>query len=159
MIWEKISNQHSTLQEYRLTDTTDTKLILKYNPLHRSARVTFGNHHRLFFLESTGSMSGKTIFKNEYGMETGNLIAGSSYNKGSLLIDSKDFFYNIKDNSLIIYERDMKQTLAVCNFEINNNTSAGFFNNTDITCYAIGICWYLSLSINKELNNKYAFAS
>ena len=158
MIWKKISNQHSTLQEYRLTDTSDTKLILKYNPLHRSARVTFENNHRLFFLESAGSMSGKTIFKNEYGMETGNLIIGTSYNKGSLLIDSKEFLYNIKDNSLTIYERDMKRTLVICNFQINNNAAASGLNNTDITCYAIGICWYLYLLSNKELNNKYAFA-
>ncbi|CAN5826763.1 hypothetical protein BH11BAC3_BH11BAC3_44160 [soil metagenome] len=157
MIWEKINNDHSTLQEYRLSDNTDNQLVLKYNPLHHSVRVTFGNIHRLFFLESAGSMSGKTIFRNEYGLETGSMsYQHSSNNKGALQIDTKQYQFQLKNDQLTIYS-DQQQPLANCEFK-NHTLSSKSINNIDMSCYLLGVCWYLFLPFTQRVF-RYAEAS
>lgn len=157
MIWEKIINDHSTLQEFRLTDNADNQLVLKYNPLHHSVRVTFGNIHRLFFLESAGSISGKKIFRNEYGLETGSMsYQNSANNKGILTIDTKLFQFQLKNDQLTIYS-DQQQPLANCAFK-TNSLSSKLINNIDMSCYLLGVCWYLFLPFTQRVF-RYAKAS
>jgi len=163
MNWEVINNQRSSLQEYRLIDNNDCKVIIKYNPLHQSARVTCGNHHRLFFLESAGSLSGKTIFKNEYGMEIGNLVHNKFHPMdGSVMIDSKKYQYQLLNNpspELVIYETDIHHLLASCS--IQSAIKNSFSDNSatiDNNCYLLGLCWYLLLPLEKGNMVKYASA-
>ena len=162
MNWEVISNERSSLQEYRLIDHNDCKVIIKYNPRHQSARITSGNHHRLFYLESAGSLSGKTIFRNEYGMEIGNLVHDKFHPKdGTVVIDSKKYQYHLVNNlanELVIYDKDHHAQLASCSTQSNSgnplpNSSQTIVNN----CYLLGICWYLFLP--SETENKQKFAS
>ena len=153
MNWEIISNERSSLLEYRLIDHNDCKVIIKYNPKHQSARISCEGHHRLFYLESSGSFSGKTIFKNEYGMEIGNLVYDKFHPKeGSLVIDSKKYQYQLQNEQapeLVIYEGDLNNKLVNCSIpteqnasQINTTTSAQGVNNN---CYLLGLCWYLFL--------------
>lgn len=155
MNWEIISNQHSSLQEYRLIDNSDCKMILKYNPLHKSARITSANNHRLFFLESTGAFGDRTIFRNEYGMEVGNLVFDKLRNKeGSIIMDEKKYHYQINNWELLVYKTDPGQPLISCT--INTPAPASFganpFANSlsaiDTSCIVIGLCWYLALQVN-----------
>jgi hypothetical protein len=99
MNWEIINNERFSLMEYRLMDQGDCKVIIKFNPRHQSARISCGNQHRLFYFESAGSLSGKTIFKNEYGMEIGNLVHDKFHPKyGSLVIKNKKYQYALQNN-------------------------------------------------------------
>ena len=159
MNWEVISNERSSLQEYRMIDNNDCKVVIKYNPLHQSARITSGNHHRLFFLESTGSLSGKTIFKNEYGMEIGNLVHDKFHPKeGSLMIETKKYQYQLQNNplpELVIFENNFRKPVANCNIPIStmsiqNSFSANSNQVIDNNCYLLGLCWYLFLPQAKE---------
>lgn len=160
MIWEKIANDHSTLQGYRLTDNNNNKLILKYNPLHHSTRITFGNSHRLFFMLSAGSLSGKTVFTNEYGLETGNLIFENQANKaGGLTIDGKIYHFRVDSNKITIFEKNELQPLAVCELGSNTVSSTGILSKIDISCYVLGACWYLFLPFTKRVIIQYATAS
>ncbi len=156
MNWEVVTNDRSSLQEYRLIDHNECKVIVKYNPLHRSARITSGTHHRLFYLESAGSLSGKTIFKNEYGMETGNLVHDKFHpQEGSVVIDNKKYKYLLQTNSLpemIIYENDHQQPIATCTLDTpspNNNYSVNT-SAIDNNCFLLGLCWYLFLPEVKQ---------
>ena len=160
MTWEKIYNQHSSLQEYRLT-RNDGNLVLKYNPLHRSARVTFQNNYRLFFLESAGSMSGKIVFRNEYGMETGSIAHDRLKNdEGTIFIDNHNYRYKLHSESLTIYDKEQRHPLADIKIKLNSsNSSIRSFDNIDVACFAIGICWYLSIGLSSETLITYATAS
>ena len=153
MNWEVISNERSSLLEYRLIDHDDCKVIIKYNPKHQSARISCGGHHRLFFLESAGSLSGKTVFKNEYGMEIGNLVHDKFHPKeGSLVIDAKKYHYLLKNElapQLVIFEDSLNNELVNCSIplqqsisQMNIITNAQTVNNN---CYLLGLCWYLLL--------------
>src|SRR5690349_17317757 len=116
MNWEIIINQSSSLQEYRLMEENNHKMVLKYNPRHQSARVTSDNHHRLFFLESAGSLTDKTVLKNEYGIEIGALVFDRPHNsEGWVIIDGKKYAYKIDPNRLILYKNNPHQPLAECN--------------------------------------------
>ncbi len=165
MNWEIISNERSSLLEYRLIDHNDCKVIIKYNPKHQSARISCGGHHRLFFLESTGSLSGKTVFKNEYGMEIGNLIHDKFHPKeGSLVIDTQKYLYHLQNDQateLVIFKGNMNNKVAKCSIPTEQNSSqrsisthAQAVNNN---CYLLGLCWYLFLP--HSIENVLKFAS
>ena len=158
MKWEVISNERSSLQEYRLIDNNDCKVVIKYNPRHQSARITSGSHHRLFFLESAGSLSGKTVFKNEYGMEVGNLVHDKFHpGDGSIMIDSKKYQYHLQNTplaELVIYSNDRHQAVANCDIQSNNGLSSNS-NTTDNNCYLLGLCWHLLLPAEKEIMPQY----
>lgn len=154
MKWEVISNERSSLQEYRLFDKNDCKVVIKYSPLHQSVRITSGNHHRLFFLESAGSLSGKTIFRNEYGMETGSLVHDKFHPKdGSLVIDSKKYHYQLQNNhsqDLVIFDTNHDTQLASCSLQPNALNSYSNHTTINLNCYLLGICWYLFLPVEKD---------
>ncbi|MEP7141252.1 MAG: hypothetical protein ABI707_00215 [Ferruginibacter sp.] len=166
MKWEVITNERSSLQEYRLIDNNACKVIIKYNPLHQSARITSGNNHRLFFLESAGSLSGKTIFRNEYGMEIGNLLHDKFHPKeGSLVIDTKKYLYQLHSDplpELTIYENDLHKKVANCSLPTSKTATQNILSVSsqaiDNNCYLLGLCWYLFLPFAKENILQYASA-
>ncbi|MBC7890267.1 MAG: hypothetical protein H7Z13_20520 [Ferruginibacter sp.] len=167
MNWEVISNERSSLQEYRLIDNNDCKVVIKYNPRHLSARITCGNHHRLVYLESAGSLSGKTIFKNEYGMEVGNLLLDkfNPREAGTILIDTKKYLYQLHTNlsaELVIYDTDLQKPFASCSIPLNKTNSFSVLsthsNSIDINCCIWGFCWFLFLPAVKENTLKLASA-
>ena len=164
MNWEVISNDRSSLMEYRLIDQNDCVLTLKYNPLHHSARITSGTSHRLFYFESAGSLSGKTIFKNEYGMEIGNLVHDKYHPEvGSLVIDSKKYQYQLQNNDfskLVIFEKGSNTALAKCDLNLTASNTP-FASNSDAfekNCFLLGLCYYLSLPSVKENTSSYVTA-
>lgn len=167
MNWEVVSNTRSSLQEYRLIDNNDCKLVIKYNPLHQSARITSGNHHRLFYLESAGSLSGKTIFRNEYGTQTGTLLHNKFQPKeGTVVIDSKKYQYYLQNSpspELIIFENDLQNPVATCTIPSDSSSAQDFFSISseaiDNNCYLLGLSWYLSLPVIIENIQEYASAN
>ena len=163
MHWEVINNDRSSLQEYRLIDNNDSKVVIKYNPLHHSARITSGNHHRLFFFESAGSLSGKTIFKNEYGMEVGSLVHDKYHpQEGALIINAKKYQYDLQVSAttrLVIYENASHQPIATCDIQIgqHNFQQLPHSQAIDNNCCLLGLCWYLSLGV-KDMEPEYSSA-
>jgi hypothetical protein len=158
MNWEVISNDRSSLQEYRLIDDNECKVIIKYNPLHRSARITAGNHHRLFFFESAGSLSGKIVFKNEYGMEVGNLVHDKFHpEEGSIIIDAEKYRYDLHSSpvpELTIYDSNSQQPIVNCGIQAERqylqSTVSRSAQSIDNNCYLLGLCWYLFLPTAKN---------
>ncbi len=148
MKWILVSNHRSTLQEYHLIENEDCKVIMKYNPLHRSARISCGNRHRLFFIESTGSLTGKYIFKNEYGMEIGSMNQDKWFGKdGSVIIESIKYAYTIsKDPStqITVYEGISQNPLVSCESATEDQTTNISFSSqrSDINnnCLLLGLC-------------------
>jgi len=152
MNWEIIRNPQHSLQEYRLINNKECKVILKYNPRHQSVRTTSGNNHRLFFLETTGSLSDKIIFKNEYGIEVGNLVYDKLRGKnGSVVIDQKKYHYKITEQELLIYTSDFTQVLTRCSLQsspmLGPNISTVNFSHNDIRCMILGLSWFLALPV------------
>lgn len=161
MEWELIINQHSSLQEFRLTEDNKCKVIVKYNPRHQSARLTDGINQRLSFIENGGSLSGKTIFRNEYGMEIGSIISSKWDNTdGYIIIDNKKYFYQLpKDSSaeLIIFNNNARHPLSSCtmkNFAGTTSNSA-LINNHNIACLLLSLGWYVYLPTAKEPEMEY----
>lgn len=158
-----MANHKKTLQEYHLTEQDDTKAIVKYNPVQRSARITIGDKHRLFFIESAGSLTGKYIFKNEYGMEIGMMSNDRWGKEGSVIIESKKYIYKIQNSplaELAIYDNSTNKLLVSCGLATGiNGTSLSLAqqtNNADSNYLLLGLCWFLFLPVAKESIVEYA---
>ncbi len=149
MRWVLVSRSNATLQEYHLLQDNECKAILKYNPLHRSARVSSGRSQRLFFIQSAGALTGKNIFVNEYGMEVGNLTLGKWNDfHGSLTIDDTKFYYSSKNAEINISDSS-RHIVATC--ELNSSNASPVSKNSIENNYLLlGLCWYLYLPVIKE---------
>ncbi len=163
MKWVMANNKKALLQEYHLTEQESIKAIVKYNPAHRSARITIGDRHRLFFIESAGSLTGKYIFKNEYGLEVGTMSNDKWGKEGSIIIESKKFTYKINNNplaELTIYDGNTQKPLVSCGLATGiNGTSLSLSqqtNNADNNYLLLGLCWFLFLPVAKENIVEYA---
>ncbi len=161
MKWVITNNKKSLLQEYHLTKQGQTKAIVKYNPVQKSARISIGDKHRLFFIESARSLSGKFIFKNEYGIEVGGMNNGRMANEGTIAIESKKFTYKINNNPLAelsIYDGDTHLPLISCGLAagIKGIALSQQGNNPDSNCLLLGLCWFLFLPVAKENIVEYA---
>ena len=163
MKWVLTNNKKALLQEYHLLDEENTKAIVKYNPVHRSARISIGDKHRLFFIESAGSLTGKYIFKNEYGLEVGMMSNDRWGKEGSITIESKKYIYKIQNNplaELTIYDGVTHQALVSCGISTGiNGTSLSLSqqtNNADSNYLLLGLCWFLFLPVAKENIIEYA---
>jgi len=157
MKWVQINNKRNLLQEYHLTDNGDTRVVVKYNPVQQSARVTVGDMHRLFFIEHTGSFTGKYLFKNEYGMEVGWMSNDKRGNEGSITIESQQYIFKIDNNppaTLTIYDSSKQQALAGCGLATNiSGTSlslAAQHTHAGTHYLLLSLCWFLFLPIAKE---------
>ena len=163
MKWVLTNNKKALLQEYHLLDEKNTKAIVKYNPVHRSARISIGDRHRLFFIESAGSLTGKYIFKNEYGLEVGMMSNDRWGKEGSITIESKKYIYKIQNNplaELTIYDGGTHKALVSCGVSTGiNGTSLSLSqqtNNADSNYLLLGLCWFLFLPVAKENIVEYA---
>ncbi len=160
MKWLLVSNPSSALQEYHLIENEACKVILKYNPLHHSARITCGKHHKLVYVETTGSLKLKTIFKNEYGLEIGSLQQDKWHNKGAVVIDTKKYNYQLQNNplaELIIFDNTPAKPIVSCGLKPDNGISLSHnTNGVDNSFLLLGLCWYLFLPVAKENVVEYA---
>ena len=154
MNWVTINNQQAALKEYHLMQNDDYEMLLKYNPQQHSARFSCGGkHHRLFYFETSGQLSSKTIFTDQYGMETGNIVKDKIYGHGgTVLLDGKKLHYNLQDSPvprLVIYESDPARPMVSCSITKGNDAAL-------INCFITGICWYIFLQVAKEMPVEYA---
>jgi hypothetical protein len=164
MKWILISNKNSLLLEYHLMENEKCEAIVKYNPVHRSARVSSGGKHTLYFIESAGSLSGKYIFKNQYGIEVGNMACDKwKATEGTVTIESKKYGYKIHNNPVAeiqIYENETHRHLVSCGLISNENGIAISLsqqnNNAGNNYLLLGLCWYLFLPMAKENLVEYA---
>jgi hypothetical protein len=159
MKWILINNHPEPIQEYHLIENEHCRVILKYNPEQKSARITCGNQQRLFFIQSAGVLTGKYIFTNEYGLQIGYLNQDKRHaNGGSVSIESKKYQYEISNNplaELTIYDSDSLSRLVTCELAFHDSTSNATafgkqFTHIDYNCILLAHCWYLFLPVAKE---------
>lgn len=151
MKWLMVSNSRSLLSEYHLMHNDVCLAVLKYNPVHHSVRLSAQDIHELYFIESTGALTGKYIFHNEYNMETGHMYHDKWYGKsGVVVIESKKYHYQVTDAQLSIAQPGSLHTTINCewnNAETTAQKSIGDENNFLL----LGLCWYLCLPVIKNV--------
>ena len=160
MKWVLINNHKEPVQEYHLLESNQSKVILKYNSEQRSARISCANQQRLFFIQSTGALTGKYIFTNEYGMQIGHIsIDKRNYSGGNVTIESKKYHYEISE-ALTIYDSNTQRPLVTCALSADNGAGILPFgkqpNSIDIISLILAHCWYLFLPVIKENILEYA---
>jgi hypothetical protein len=142
MNWVLASKHQSGLQEFHLLQNGDCKLQLKYNPLQHSARFISGdkNLHRLFYIESKAPLFSKTIFRDQYGMETASILLDKiNENAGTVLLDGKKYHYRLQNGHspvLVIYEYNPDKPWISCGL-------SSMSNSAEINSFIIGLGWYI----------------
>lgn len=156
MKWLLVSSSQSLILEYHLVDNDQCLMVLKHNPVHHSIRVSSHGSHKLFFIESTGALTGKYIFHNEYDMEIGHMEYDKWFGKkGIITIESKKYSYQIADGLISIFQEDSPISSIKCEW---NNGEAPAQKNSSVenNFLLLGLCWYLYLPVAKKMQVEYA---
>jgi len=154
MKWITVNYPSASLQKYQLVDNNATKVVLKYNPLQQSVRISSDEKQRLFFIEKTGGIwNNKFVFKNEYGVVIGRFTFDKSYNHaGHVEMDGQKYHYSIRNSpvpELLIYEHDVAFPLVHCDLitiakePLTHNRAA---DEEYEACLLLGLGWYYFLS-------------
>jgi hypothetical protein len=151
-----ISTPGRSLHEFHLIDNHHIKEILRYNPLQQSVRISYGNYHRLFFIEQAGFRNSTIRLKNEYGLSTGNLFfeKGQDNHECMLEIEGKKYqciYHSQPTAELAVYEQHSLRPLITCGVQgVNCIVSESFIRNQpargEYASILLGLCWYLYLS-------------
>ncbi len=156
MKWLLVNSKTSLLQEYRLLDGGKNLVIIKYNPVHRSARISCNGTQRLFFIESTGALTGKYIFRNEYDMEIGHMHYDKWFGKeGQVTIETQKYDYKITGASspqLMIRDEQSGRSMS-CEVEIENESNGNLASQSskvENNFLLLGLCWYMFLPVAKK---------
>ncbi|HMO62332.1 MAG TPA: hypothetical protein PKC39_02785 [Ferruginibacter sp.] len=140
MNWLPVKTQSALLNEYRLMQNNGCKVILKYNPQHRSARlISEDNLHSLFYLETPAQHASRVIITDQYGMNRGYIALDKIHAySGTASLEGKKYHFRIQHYSspvLIIYENSPSHPLLSSTFEVSGE--AGLTNSL-----LLGLCWY-----------------
>ena len=164
MKWISLNNHKEAVQEYHLMDDDESKVILKFNPQQKSARISCANQQRLFFIKNAGVLTGRYIFNNEYGVEKGSLSQDKKkIKRGKVIIEYKKNKYEITNNplaELCIYDNDSNRSLIKCGLTVTGNKPGISFaknaEHTDHNSFLLALCWFLFLPVAKENVIEYA---
>ncbi len=151
MEWIAVSSPGAQIREYHLVEAGQTRVILRYNPGLNSIRLRAGNSHRLYYLQSSGSLSGRSILSNEYGMEAGQLQWDKwTGNQAVLQLGDAQFRCRLNpDASHELEVIDPEQRLAgQCRLLDDKSRKPLPFSEHPFLLP--GLCWYLALTREEE---------
>jgi len=151
-----ISTSSRSLHEFHLIDNHNIKEVLRYNPQQQSARISFGNQRRQFFVEQTGFWNNHICLKNEYGITIGTLFfeKGHDNHECQLEIEGRKYqciYHSRPQAELAIYEQNSLRPLISCSVEgIDWIETESFIRQQparrEYASLLLGLCWYLHLS-------------
>jgi len=99
-----------------LLNNYSTRLELSYNYQHNAARVGYGKHRRLFFVAGIGRFHPRWMFKNEYGLQVGQLqFAGKGI--GSLNVHGAKHQFMYERTTIVLYDESATHRLITCNLK------------------------------------------
>jgi len=156
-----ISTASQSLHEFHLIDNHSIKEVLRYNPQQQSARISYGDYRRVFFVEQTGFWNNNIRLKNEYGLTIGTLFFEKGHNNPEcqLEIEGKKYqciYHSGPEAQLAIYEQNSLRPLIACGVQgIDWIVTESFIRREparrEYASLLLGLCWYLHLSGASEI--------
>lgn len=148
MKWISVNNPLESIKKYHLVNENGVELVLKYNPLQHSGRISKGGDQRVFFIEQSGFWGNKIIFENEYGVEIGKLFVDKAHNyEGSIEMQDKKYQYSLPNrehNTMDIYENNIDPAHFSCDLQLGQESGkSGNHIGEEYACLLLGLCWYL----------------
>jgi hypothetical protein len=147
MKWISVDNSLASIKKYHLVNENAVELVLKYNPLQHSGRISKGGDQRVFFIEQTGFWGNKIIFENEYGVEIGKLFVDKAHNyEGSIEMSDRKYQYSLSNNehnTMDIYDNNIAPAHFSCDLQLGQDSRVSSNIGEEYACLLLGLCWYL----------------
>jgi hypothetical protein len=154
MKWILVNSTTAAIQEYHLMSNESCGLIVKYNPIQHSVRLLTAGYQRLFYIENTGALHGKYIFRNEYGIELGYIVYDKWFgNNGLVVLENKKFQYrlnNLPDANITFLHAGTGEEIASC--LIADKFPPEDILHRDLSYLILALCWQLILPAANAVN-------
>ena len=146
MHWIAVSSPAAQIREYHLLRDGKVLAVLRYNPGQNSIRIRSGSCHRLLYVHSAGTLSGRIHFHNEYGIETGQMQWDRWTGvEAHLQLGGQEYHCELNSDagSELTVMAPLQQYTGSCRLMSQLNSTPLPF--TDHPFLLPGLCWYLSL--------------
>lgn len=119
MQWKLVKAFDEVLKEYHLIENDKILILLKYNSLQQSVRISSKGEYLSFFMERTGFAATRIVFKNVYGLEVGKCTFNRRHDKGLIEHDGTLYNYQIQNagaEKAILNNLHNHQPLVTCDW-------------------------------------------
>jgi hypothetical protein len=146
MEWISINTVDPEMKKYHLLREDDVQVVLKYNFLQQSIRMSGRGKQQVFFMESGSAWNNRMVFKSVYGIEVGRFIFSNRGHSGRIQIEDTALQFSIVEGdvlSVILYEQDKHKPLLVCRLPEGGKEQPVPIDNLERACLFLGLCWYI----------------
>jgi|RhiMetdeSRZDD1v2_1073273.scaffolds.fasta_scaffold05726_12 hypothetical protein len=122
MQWKLVKAFDEVLKEYHLIENDKILIVLKYNSLQQSVRISSKGEYLSFFMERTGFAATRIVFKNGYGVEVGKCTFNRRHDKGLIEYDGTLYNYELSGAASIkavLYNLHDHQPAIACDWPLN----------------------------------------
>jgi hypothetical protein len=138
----------SSGEAYELWEDNKNLAGISFSAHTDNARVVSDLGKRLFFFEKKGTLTPRTIIKNEYGIKMGEVEQEKAGSKMSHVeLDGKHYYYSFNENNsgeLKVFDETMRNRLLSCSLK----TFAAGIGQTNSSALEklpnllLVLCWY-----------------
>jgi hypothetical protein len=140
-------------QQFILFNGEQKLLSLIYNIPVNTVRLESNNTKRVFMVYNEGRRSPKTVFKNEYGFDTGTLEHTHENGFRKIDIYEKKYYYRLLMQefcTMYLHNAPSEEPLLTITFEtplseFYLSLQHGELANHLLYCVLLSTCWYLQL--------------
>jgi hypothetical protein len=146
MEWISINTVDPEMKKYHLFKDDDVQVVLKYNLLQQSIRMSGRGKQQVFFMESGSMWNNRMVFKNAYGIEVGRFLFNNRTHAGRIQIEGTALQIAMVENdsiSVILYEHDKHNPLLECRLPEGRKEQTVPIDNLERACLFLGLCWYV----------------
>ena len=131
-------------------DDDAIQMVLKYNLLQQSIRISCRGRHQVFFMESGSNWNNRMVFKNVYGVEVGKFTFSNRQQTGRIEVEQVSLQTKVieKDRSSVTLFGKDRQPLIVCFLPEGIKEQPVQIDNLEKACLFLGLCVYCSLFFN-----------
>ena len=151
MEWMSINTGDPDKRTYHLVEDGRTQLVLKYNMLQQSIRLSGHDRHQVYYMESVNRWNTRMLFRNVYGVEVGRCSYSNRQGHGRIAIEPVSLQFALVEkarSSVILYKHDRNKPFMVCDMPEVHKQQPVQLDNLERICMLLGLGWYCSLFFN-----------
>jgi hypothetical protein len=151
MEWISINSGAPDMRRYHLVKDQGIQMVLKYNLLQQSIRISCGGRHQVFFMESASNWNNRMLFKNVYGIEVGKFTFSNRHHSGRIEIEQVSLQCKVMEKDRLtvsLYETNKQQPVMSCHLPEGIKEQTVQIDNLERACLFLGLCVYCSLFFN-----------
>jgi len=143
MEWISINTIDPEMKKYHLLQDDGVQVVLKYNLLQQSIRMSWNGKKQVFFIESGNAWNNRMLVRNAYGIEVGSFLFNNRSRNGRILMEGTVWKIALSGSEASLYAPGKQQPVLVCRLPEGNQQQPVQVDNLERASLLLGLCCYI----------------